>query len=90
MCALCDGVPGSPHLYADDLSSPSKPRIAQPITEESSEYWWRPLRVAQTLARDRGIDIDGEGYMLVTNVGRHGSRSFPHLHVHLMSGSSLV
>ncbi|MBV9278656.1 MAG: HIT domain-containing protein [Chloroflexi bacterium] len=57
------------------------------LREADRELWWHLLRVAQELARREGIDVEGEGYHLVTNAGRHGSRQFPHLHLHLASGA---
>jgi histidine triad (HIT) family protein len=57
------------------------------LAAEDRELWWHLLEVAQQLARRQGIDIEGEGYHLVTNAGRHGSRAYPHLHLHLASGA---
>jgi histidine triad (HIT) family protein len=57
------------------------------LTTDDRELWGHLLHVAQKLARQQGIDVDTEGYQLVTNAGRHASRQFPHLHVHLLSGT---
>lgn len=50
--------------------------------------WGHLLICARQLARDRNIGIDTEGYALVTNAGRHSTRQYPHLHVHLLSGAA--
>ena len=39
------------------------------------------LEMARDLAKENGLD---EGWRLVSNVGRHGSQSVPHLHFHLL------
>jgi histidine triad (HIT) family protein len=64
-------------------------RSVDALTEADQALWLRLLRVAQALARREGIDVDAEGYQLVTNAGRHATRAFPHLHLHLLSGASL-
>ncbi|HEX6508441.1 MAG TPA: HIT domain-containing protein [Chloroflexota bacterium] len=56
------------------------------LNEEHMGLWMAMLRVAQRLARMSGIDVEGEGYQLLTHAGRHGTRAFPHLHVHLLNG----
>jgi len=59
------------------------------LMPEDRDLWWHLLEVAQQLARQQGIDIEGEGYHLVTNAGRHSTRAFPHLHIHVASGALL-
>jgi len=54
---------------------------------EDRQLWWHLLEAAQQVARLQGIDIEDEGYHLVTNAGRHSRRAYPHLHVHLASGA---
>jgi histidine triad (HIT) family protein len=46
----------------------------------------RMLLLAARLARELGVAEDG--YRVVTNVGRHGGQSVPHLHFHLLGGRS--
>jgi histidine triad (HIT) family protein len=53
---------------------------------EHAALWMDLLQVAQRLARSSGINVEGEGYQLLTHAGRHGTRAFPHLHVHLLDG----
>jgi histidine triad (HIT) family protein len=46
----------------------------------------RLFAVAADLARE--LKIADAGYRLVSNVGRWGGQTVPHLHVHLMGGRS--
>jgi 8-oxo-dGTP pyrophosphatase MutT (NUDIX family)/diadenosine tetraphosphate (Ap4A) HIT family hydrolase len=57
------------------------------LVQPDAGLWWHMLEVAQRLARDLGMDVDGEGYHVVANAGRHSTRQFPHLHLHLASGA---
>ena len=57
------------------------------LRSEDAELWWHMVEVAQRLARDLEIDVEGAGYHLATNAGRHSTRQFPHLHLHLASGA---
>ncbi len=44
-------------------------------------------RAVGEVARMTGAD--GDGYRLLSNVGRHGGQEVPHLHVHLFGGGPL-
>ena len=57
------------------------------LSAGDQELWIHVLQVAQKIARAEGIDVDAEGYQLVTNAGRHAARQFPHLHIHLLNGA---
>jgi len=57
------------------------------LTPPDAGLWWHILEVAQRLARDLGMDMEGEGGHLVANAGRHSTRQFPHLHLHPASGA---
>lgn len=46
----------------------------------------RMLLLLAKLARDLGLEENG--YRVVTNVGRYGGQSVPHLHLHLLGGRS--
>jgi diadenosine tetraphosphate (Ap4A) HIT family hydrolase len=39
------------------------------------------------IARDLGVD--GDGYRLIANTGRHGGQEVPHFHVHILGGRSI-
>ena len=49
--------------------------------------WAQMLHVAQSIARDEGIEQPG--YRLVSNVGRNGGQTVSHLHVHLLGGRQM-
>lgn len=59
---------------------------AAELTEADGPLLGRLFATAADLARRLGIAEDG--YRLVSNVGRWGGQSVPHLHVHLMGGRS--
>jgi histidine triad (HIT) family protein len=45
------------------------------------------VRVAQTLAKQFGVDE--EGYRLLVNIGPHAGQTIEHLHFHLLGGRHL-
>jgi len=57
------------------------------LTPPDAGLWWHILEVAQRLARHLGMDLDGDGYRVVANAGRHSTRQFPHLHLQPASGA---
>jgi len=60
---------------------------AAALTETNDGLWAQMLRVAQTIARDEGVEASG--YRLVTSIGRNGGQTVPHLHVHVLGGRQL-
>jgi histidine triad (HIT) family protein len=62
-------------------------RSVDELADADAPLWSRLILVAQRLARQEGIDVEGEGYQLVANGGRHATRDVPHLHLHLLSGA---
>lgn len=50
--------------------------------------WARLLHVTQQLAVADGIA--GDGYRIVTNVGRDGGQTVGHLHLHLLGGRRMT
>lgn len=48
----------------------------------------RLLTVAARIAEAQGLQPDG--YRVVTNIGRDGGQSVPHLHWHVLGGRSLT
>ena len=45
------------------------------------------VRAVGQIARDLGVA--GEGYRVLSNVGRNGRQEVPHLHLHLFAGQDL-
>jgi histidine triad (HIT) family protein len=45
------------------------------------------LRFSAEVASDLGLD--GDGYRIVTNTGRHAGQSVDHLHLHVLGGRKL-
>ncbi len=45
------------------------------------------LSFAATVASEMGLD--GDGYRIVTNTGRHAGQSVDHLHLHVLGGRKL-
>ena|ERR1700676_2788218 len=58
------------------------------VTAAHDATWARLLHVAQELAHSEGIDDDG--FRIVTNVGRDGGQTVPHLHLHLLGGRPMT
>jgi histidine triad (HIT) family protein len=50
--------------------------------------WAQILHVAQSIARDEGIEQSG--YRLVTSIGRDGGQTVAHLHVHVLGGRHMT
>lgn len=61
---------------------------AAELTPAQDHLWGRLLHVAQSIADDEG-QTDA-GYRLVTNVGRNGGQTVPHLHLHLLAGRRMT
>jgi histidine triad (HIT) family protein len=61
---------------------------AAELTPAQDPIWGRLLHVAQSISDDEG-ETDN-GYRLVTNVGRNGGQTVPHLHLHLLAGRRMT
>jgi len=61
---------------------------AAELTPAQDHLWGRLLHVAHSIADDEG-QTDA-GYRLVTNVGRNGGQTVPHLHLHLLAGRRMT
>jgi histidine triad (HIT) family protein len=61
---------------------------AAELTPAQDPIWARLLHVAQSIAEDEGLD--GDGYRIVVNVGRHGGQTVDHLHFHLLGGRQMT
>ena len=100
-CRIVAGEIPSDKLFEDDLViairdiAPRAPthlllmpkrhiESAAELTEADAPMLGRLFAVAADLARRGGLADDG--YRLVSNVGRWGGQTVPHLHVHLMGG----
>lgn len=57
-------------------------------TDAHAELLGHVLRVARTLAHERGLHT--HGYRVGTNVGRGAGQSVFHLHFHVLGGRSLT
>ena len=57
---------------------------ARELTESDAPLVGRIFAVAADVARREGIAE--QGYRIVSNVGRWGGQTVPHLHFHLMGG----
>ncbi len=56
------------------------------LTEDEGAMLGRMFAVAARLVQQAGY---GEGYRVVTNVGRDGGQSVPHLHFHILAGRQM-
>lgn len=57
------------------------------LEAEDAALLYRMFEVAQIVAKELGIDETG--CRIVTNVGKDGQQSVPHLHLHLLGGRSM-
>ena len=70
------------------LVVPKKPIASlATATDEDLEVLGHLQRVIARLAAERGLADDG--YRVVTNVGRDGGQSVPHLHYHVLGGRAM-
>ena len=60
---------------------------ADEVTSENSAVVARIFEVAANLACELNL---GDGYRLVTNIGKNGRQSVRHLHFHLLGGKKLT
>ncbi|MBW7573313.1 histidine triad nucleotide-binding protein [Caproiciproducens faecalis] len=56
------------------------------ITEENSGIVGHIFEVAAKLAKENNLE---NGFRVVSNVGKDGGQSVPHLHFHLLGGRSM-
>ena len=56
------------------------------ITEENSAIVAHIFEVATKLAKENNLE---KGFRVVSNVGKDGGQSVPHLHFHLLGGRSM-
>ncbi|HEX8939115.1 MAG TPA: histidine triad nucleotide-binding protein [Candidatus Limnocylindrales bacterium] len=100
-CRIVAGEIPSTQLHADELVvairdvAPRAPThvlllprehiaSAVDVGEEHAAMLGRLYEVAGRLAREEGLAE--LGYRMVTNVGRYGGQTVPHLHIHLLGG----
>ena len=60
---------------------------AAEVTRADEELVGRLIRVAAIVARQEGIEA--AGYRLIVNQGEDAGQSVPHLHIHVLGGTSL-
>ena len=56
--------------------------------EANKDILWQLCQALSTLATEKGLDTSG--YRLVSNIGKDGGQSVPHLHIHLLGGAPLA
>jgi histidine triad (HIT) family protein len=59
---------------------------AEEITSQNSAVVARIFEVAAMLAKENDLK---DGFRIVSNAGREGGQSVPHLHFHLLGGRSM-
>lgn len=60
---------------------------AAALTKEDAQLLGNIYATIAQLCRQEGVT---EGYRVVTNVGKDGGQSVPHLHFHVLAGRSLA
>ena len=102
-CAIAKGEIETLFLYEDDDIvafkdiSPQAPlhllivpkehiESAAQLGQSHGAMLARIFEVAARLVADAGY---GEGYRVVTNIGKHGAQSVPHLHFHVLAGRQM-
>lgn len=58
------------------------------ITEADQEILGHMLKLIAILANDKGLNENG--YRVVSNVGKDGQQTVPHLHFHVIGGRSMT
>jgi len=61
---------------------------AQALQRSDDQLLGQLFETARSLAVKLGIE--SSGYRLVSNIGRDGCQSVPHLHLHLLGGRSMT
>lgn len=57
------------------------------VTNDDQQILGKLLLVARNIARQ--VQIDENGYKLITNIGEHGGQLIPHLHIHILGGEPI-
>lgn len=94
-------VPGKRHFESDTWIAIDHPRPSYPIhivilpkkpyrnwmsvDSTKDEFFPQLVDISQTLIRE--FNLEQKGYRLIINGGKY--QTFPHLHVHLISGSTI-
>ena len=103
-CKIAAGEIPSKKAYEDDLVyafydiNPQAPvhvliipkkhiKNVSDIKPEDAPIVARMFEVVGKLAKELGIEEDG--YRVVSNVGKFGQQSVPHLHLHVMGGRQM-
>lgn len=60
---------------------------AADLTQEDSALLGRLFAVAANLAKENNLE---KGWRIVSNVGKQGGQSVPHLHFHLLGGRAMA
>lgn len=58
------------------------------ITEADEKILGHMLKIIAILANDKGLNDNG--YRVVSNIGKDGQQSVPHLHFHIIGGRSMT
>ena len=102
-CKIANGESPSKKAYEDDRVlafydlDPQAPvhiliipkehiQSVEDITEENSAIVAHIFEVAAKLAKENNLE---KGFRVVSNVGKDGGQSVPHLHFHLLGGRSM-
>jgi histidine triad (HIT) family protein len=64
------------------------PAVRDVKGQDGERLLGRLLAFAAGVATDEGLD--GEGYRIVTNTGRHAGQSVDHLHLHVLGGRKMT
>lgn len=54
---------------------------------ENKDILWQLIEALQKLAHKK--ELHKSGYRIVSNIGKDGGQSIPHLHIHLLGGGPL-
>lgn len=84
VCAFRDIQPQAP-VHVLVVPKAHIPSI-DAVTAENSEYVRRVTEAIPAIAKVLALD---NGYRVITNVGRDGCQSVPHLHFHVLGGTQL-
>ncbi len=57
--------------------------MAKATNDEISHFY----KVVQKICAD--LELDKAGYRVLSNIGKHGMQTIPHMHLHILAGKSL-